>query len=196
MQVDVGAKRERAADEPAEESTENAAEESHHAGLDEEKLLDVAIGGAESFQHANFAAAFENGHDQRVDDAERGDGQSKAAEDAQEKIEHGEENSQALGSIEKRESAEAQVFDFGFCGFHERGIFHADGEAGVGGLVAGRISKNVAQIVDLCGAKSLGNRKWDEQAPAAKAAETGGRLRFNHADDAQMLFFGDHRKAA
>src|SRR5215467_10607173 len=189
MQIDVGAKRERAANEPAEESTENAAEEPHHAGFDEEKLLDVAIGGAESFQHANFAAAFEDGHDQRVDDAERGDGESQAAEDAQEKIEHGEENSQALGSIEKRERAEAQVFDFGFRGFHKRGVLHADGEAGVGGFVARRVSKNVPQVVDLCGAKSLGNRKRDEQAAATKAAETRGRLGFNHADDAQMLFF-------
>src|SRR5689334_12656363 len=101
MQVDVGSESKRAADEPSEQDTENAAEEAHDSSFDKEKLLDVAVGGAEGFQDADFAAALENGHHKCIDDAERGHGERETSEDAEKKIEHGKENAQTLGSVEK-----------------------------------------------------------------------------------------------
>src|SRR2546429_5853462 len=71
MQVEIGAESERAADEPAEKRSKHAAEKAHDTGFHKEKLFDVAVGGAKGFQDADFAAALEDGHDQRVDDSER-----------------------------------------------------------------------------------------------------------------------------
>src|SRR5262245_12304867 len=144
MEIDVGSESKRTADEPSEQSSENAAEEAHHPGFDEKQLLDVAVGGAKRFQHTDFSAAFEDGHHERVDDAKRGHGERQAAEDAEKKVEHGKENTQTLGCVEQRKCAEAEIFEFGFRCFHERRAFYADGEAGVGGFVARRIAKNVA----------------------------------------------------
>src|SRR5690348_6768934 len=163
MEIKIGAECESATNEPAKERSENAAKQPHDPSFDEEKLFDVAVGCAESFQDANFAAALENSHDQSVDDTERGDGEREAAEDAEKKIEHGEKDAQALGCIEKRERAEAQILELGFGSFYQRGALHADSKAGVRGLVAGRIAKNVAQVVDLRGAQRLCDRKWNEQ---------------------------------
>src|SRR2546429_1858863 len=103
MQVEIGAESERAADEPAEKRSKHAAEKAHDTGFHKEKLFDVAVGGAKGFQDADFAAALEDGHDQRVDDSERGHGESETAEDAEKKIEDGEENAQAFRSVEKRD---------------------------------------------------------------------------------------------
>src|SRR5260370_42163184 len=83
MKVEVCAESEGAADEPAKEGAENPADQTHYAGFHEEKLLDVAVCGAESLQDADFTAAFKDGHNQRVDNAERGDGESEAAKDAE-----------------------------------------------------------------------------------------------------------------
>src|SRR2546427_2593051 len=196
MQVEIGAECESPADEPTKKGAENAAEKAHDAGFDEEKLLDVAVGSAEGFQDTNFAAAFEDGHDERVDDAERGDGKREAAEDTKKKIEHGKKDAQALGSIEKRERAEAHVFDGGFEGFDVGRALGADGEAGVRGFGGGGAANDVAKIVDLRGAKSHGNLKGNEQAAVAVAAETGGGLGVHNTDDAQAHILGHDGEAA
>src|SRR5215472_5067996 len=172
MQVEIGAESERAADEPAEKRSKHAAEKAHDTGFDKEKLLDVAVGGAKGFQDADFAAALEDGHDERIDDAKRGNGKSQAAEDAEKKIEDGEENAQAFRSVEKRERAEAEILELGLCGLHERRTLDAHGKARVGGLVARRIAENVAEVVDLRGAECFRERERNEQAAARKAAET------------------------
>src|SRR5260370_1056480 len=57
MKVEVCAEGEGAADEPAKEGAENPADQTHYARFHEEKLLDVAVCGAESLQDADFAAA-------------------------------------------------------------------------------------------------------------------------------------------
>ena len=90
-EIDVGAEGDGAAEEPAEEYAENAAEEAHHAGFEEKELLDVGVGGAEGLEDADFAAALEDSHDEGVDDAERGDGKRETAEDAEEAIKDREE---------------------------------------------------------------------------------------------------------
>ena len=93
-EINVGAESDGAAKQPAEEHAENAAEKAHHAGFEEEELLDVGIGGAEGFEDADFAAALEDGHDESVDDAKGGDGESETAEDAEEAIEHREKSAE------------------------------------------------------------------------------------------------------
>src|SRR6266568_4225263 len=162
MQIEIGAESKSSADEPAENCSENAAEKTHYASFDEEKVHDVAVGSAEGFEDADFAAALEDGHDESVDNAKSSDGKSETAENAEKKIEHGEKDAQALGSVEKRKRAETEVLELGFRSFHQRGAFHANSEAGIGGLVAGRIAKNVAEVVDLRGAESFGKGKRDE----------------------------------
>ena len=100
-EISVGAEGDGAAEEPTEQHAEHAAEKAHHTGFDKEELLHVGVGGAESFEDADFAAALEDGHDQRVDDAERGDGESEAAEDAEEAVEHREKGAQGFGGVEQ-----------------------------------------------------------------------------------------------
>ena len=119
MQVEDGAEIECAANEPAKEDAKNSAEETDDACFYEKKLLDVAVSRAKGFQNADFTTTLEDGHDERVDDAERGDGQSETAEDCQEKIEDEEKDAQALGSVEKRERAKPEILELGFRGFHQ-----------------------------------------------------------------------------
>ena len=101
VEIVVGPESHDAAENPAESDADDAAEETHDASFDEEELLDVGIGGTEGFEDADFTAAFEDGHDKGVDDAERGNGEGEAAEDADEEIEDGEKDSQRFGSIEE-----------------------------------------------------------------------------------------------
>src|ERR1700737_638242 len=166
MKIEVRAESEGAADEPAKEGAENPADQTHYARFHEEKLLDAGGGGAESLQDADFAATFKDGHNQRVDDAERGDGESEAAKDAEKQIEHGEKDAQALGGVEKRERAEAHVLDGGFEGFDIRRAFGAHGETGESGF-RGRATDDVAEIVDVGGAKSHGDLQRNEEAAVA-----------------------------
>src|SRR5258708_29380861 len=187
MKVEVCAESEGAADEPAKEGAENPADQTHYAGFHEEKLLDVAVCGAESLQDADFAAAFKDGHNQRVDDAERGDGESEADKDAEKQIEHGEKDAQALGGVQKRERAEAHVLDGGFEGFDIRRAFGAHGEAGESGF-RGRATDDVAEIVDLGGAKSHGDLQRNEEAAVAIAAKARRGLGVHDTHDAQTQF--------
>src|SRR2546429_4478217 len=115
MQVEIGAESERAADEPAEKRSKHAAEKAHDTGFHKEKLFDVAVGGAKGFQDADFAAALEDGHDQRVDDSERGHGESETAEDAEKKIEDGEENAQADRKSTRLNSSHGYISYAVFC---------------------------------------------------------------------------------
>src|SRR3569832_155983 len=91
LQVDVGADIDDAADRPAEQDAERAAEGAHGTRFDEEELLHVAIARANGLHDADLAAAFEDRHHQRVDDAERSDRDRERAEDAEKHIEDAEE---------------------------------------------------------------------------------------------------------
>ena len=51
-----------------------------------------------------------------------------------------------------------------------------------------RATKYVAEVVGLGGAQRFGYRLGNQQAPVADAAESGGGLGFDDADDAQFLF--------
>ena len=99
--ISVGAERDGAAEGPAGDDAKNTAKEAHHAGFDEEELLDVEIGSAKGFEDADLAAAFEDGHDQSVDNAERGDGKREASEKTEQQIKDTEENLQTFRCIEQ-----------------------------------------------------------------------------------------------
>ena len=135
----------------------NAAEQSHDAGFDEEKLLDVAIGGAKRFEDADFAAALEDRHHQRVDDSERGDDQREAAEDAQEADRRPRNKMRDCWMASSREKAPKPIF------------LMASSTAStcdapltrtvrlvVGGL-GGRVAQDVAKVVGLRGAQRFRN---------------------------------------
>src|SRR5579863_1014219 len=96
---------------PAQRDSHDASQHAHGACLSEEELLYVSIAGADGFHDADFAAAFENRHDQRVDDADGGDHQSETAEDSEESVEHRKELTQAAAGIENREGGESHFLD-------------------------------------------------------------------------------------
>ena len=78
------------------------------------QLLDVRVGGTKRLQDPDFAAPFEDGHDQGVDDAKRGDGECQAAENPKKQIEDGEERAEGLAGIKERERVKAHRFDANF----------------------------------------------------------------------------------
>ncbi len=108
LQINVGAKVDDMADGPAQRHAHDAAQHSHGSGLGEEELLDVAITGADGFHDSNFAAALQNGHHQRIHNANRSHGQRQAAKNSQKQIEHGKELPQAAGGIQNGKGVEAQ----------------------------------------------------------------------------------------
>ena len=64
-----------AGDQIADDGAEDAADEPGQAGLDEEEATDVPVARADGLQHADLAAAFSDRGEERVGDAEGGDGQ-------------------------------------------------------------------------------------------------------------------------
>src|SRR6185437_6837267 len=194
-EINVGAKGERAADKPADEDSADAAEQAHHARFGEEKLFDVAIIGAERFENADFAAALENGHHQRVDDAESGDGERETAENSEKQIDDSEEEAEIARCIEQRKSFEAHVFDGGFGGLHIRGTLHTHGEARIVAR-SGGTADELLKITNAGGAQVFGDVERNENAATAESAETAFGLGVDNSDDAQGLFFGDDGEAA
>src|SRR6185437_7045153 len=99
-EINVGSKGDAFADQPAERDSANASDKAHHARFREEESPNVAIISAQGFENADFAAAFENGHDESVDNTERGDGQSEATENSEEQIDHGEKQTEIASRVE------------------------------------------------------------------------------------------------
>jgi len=62
----------------------------------------------------SLAAAFEDGHHQCVDDAERSNGEREASEEAEEEIEDREYEPETFGSVQQGKRSKAQLFDRGF----------------------------------------------------------------------------------
>src|SRR2546428_11160430 len=78
-------------------------------------MANVFVGGAQSLENADFAAALENGHDQRVDDSEGRDRKRQAAENAQQQVQNGEKAAEIAREIEQRKRRVAQL---------AHGVFH------------------------------------------------------------------------
>src|SRR5579864_414659 len=100
-----------ASDGPAQRNAYEPAKYAHHAGLGEEQSFHVAVAGADGLHDSNFAAAFEDCHDERIDDSNRGDGKSQAAEDSEKQVEHGKELPQAARCVHDRKGIEPHLLD-------------------------------------------------------------------------------------
>ncbi len=169
MKVDGCAPSKRLTDQPTESDTEETAEEAHGAGFGKEKTADVAVGSTKSFQDADLAAALEDGHDQRVDDAERSDSKRETAEEAEEKIEDREDQPEAFGGIQQRKGSEAELLDGRFDLRHVFRRVNADGQCHVGRL-GGIAGHEGLQIVGLRNVKLLGGLERQVKAGAAETA--------------------------
>ena len=97
LQINIGSQVDDLADGPAQRHADNAAENSHSAGFGEEKLLHISVTGADGFHDADFAAALENRHHQRIHDSDRRDGQRQAAENSEKYVQHAEKLSAGCG---------------------------------------------------------------------------------------------------
>src|SRR5262245_18387905 len=83
---DVGAEIDDSANEPANQHSETAAQQSHGSSFVEEDALDVAIAGADGLHNPNFAAALQDRHNHRTNNAQRCYRQCEAAEDSEKKV--------------------------------------------------------------------------------------------------------------
>src|ERR1700693_6343209 len=124
-------------DRPTESDSHDAAENAHRARFREKKFLDVTVAGSDGFHDANFTAALEDGHHQRVYDPDKGDRQGKAAEDSEKYVQHFEELLDAAAGIKDRESIEAHFLDGIFHLLHLARIFHPHAHRGIEGLISG-----------------------------------------------------------
>src|SRR5580698_5116351 len=125
-------------DGPAQSNPDNAAENPHGACFREEKSLYVGIAGPDSFHNANFAAALEDSHDQRVYNPDESDGQREAAEDSEKDVQHFKELLYAAAGINDRKGVEAHFLDGVFHLLHLARIFHSYIHRGIDRLIAGR----------------------------------------------------------
>src|SRR5689334_18338838 len=81
---------------PSEYDAEGAAQQAHGPGFREEQAANILITCANRFHNADFATPLEHRHDQRVDDANRGDGQCQAAKNEKKHVQDLEKPLQAL----------------------------------------------------------------------------------------------------
>ena len=103
LEVDVCADIDDLPDSPSQSHAQRPAQQAHDTRLGEEQLLDVAVTRADRLHDPDFTPPLENRHHQRVHNTDRGDGQSKAAEDAEEHVDDREElrRLRVASSIEK-----------------------------------------------------------------------------------------------
>src|SRR6266404_3057897 len=141
----------RGPNQPTERDTEETAEKSHGTSFCKEKAAHIAAGCAERFENGDFAATFEDGHHQSVDDAERSDGEGEASEEAEEKIEHGEDEAETFGGVEQGKGRKTQLLDRLFDLQHVLGRTNAHGECHVRRLcgIAGEKSLQVVRLGDM-----------------------------------------------
>src|SRR5581483_3840456 len=193
LEIDVGAGVDDAADGPSEEDAERAAGEAHRRRFGEEERADVAVAGADGLHDPDFAAALEDGHDQRVDDAKRCDGEREAAEDAEEEIENREEAAQVAGGVEQREGGEAHLPGGVFHSLHGVRVLHTHDQALVGAALAP--AHDTAHVGGLHDVELFRQRQRHEDARAGEAAHAAIGLGVDHADDLQLLLARYDREA-
>ena len=80
FEIDVRPQVDDLANRPAESNSNDAAENPHGSGFGKEKFSYISVAGPDSLHNADFAASFENCHDQRVHDSDGSDRQGKATD--------------------------------------------------------------------------------------------------------------------
>ena len=160
-------------DRPAQDDSDNAAENTHGTGLGEEKFLHIAVARADGLHNSNFTTALENRHHQCVYNSDGSDGEGEAAENSQEHVEYGEKLLQTASSVEDGESIESHLLDCGFDISYLPGTFYPYVDGRVGRLVF-RSARNFPQIRGLHHVQTLGKFERDKNSGASWTAHALG----------------------
>src|SRR5580700_5157575 len=193
FQINVGAQIDDPPNSPAQCDSNEPAENTHHASFGEEQSFHVAVTGTDGFHNPDLAAALEDGHHQRIDDSNGGNGQGQAAEDSEEQIEHSEELPQAAGRVDDRKSIEAHLLD---CVFDRLNLGRAF-DVHLDGCICRCTVRHVgcvAQVGRLDHVQVLREFQWEEDARSGLAAHAVG-IKIANADDHQSCFARDYRVA-
>src|SRR5580658_6353994 len=111
LEINVRAEINQPSDCPPQPDAECTAKQAHGARLGKEQAPHVKITGTESLHDSDFAPAFEDGHHQCIDDADRSHCQCEATEYRKEDVEHGKELAHIAGCVDNRKSAESHLLD-------------------------------------------------------------------------------------
>src|ERR1700722_2977010 len=111
FEIDIRSEVDDSADGPTEGDAYDPAENSHSAGFRKEEAFYVGIAGADGFHDSDLAAAFEDGHHQRIHDSDKCDCKRQAAKDSEEDVEHFEELLNAAAGVEDGESIESHLLN-------------------------------------------------------------------------------------
>src|SRR5450631_317089 len=111
FEINVHAEVDKASDRPTESNSDCTSDQTHSASFGEEKAAHVSVARTNCLHDSDFAPKLEDGHHQCIHDADRSNGQGKAAEDREEPVEHGKKLAHAAGRIDNGKSAEAHFLD-------------------------------------------------------------------------------------
>src|SRR5579863_4233580 len=131
-QVDVCPEIDEPPDHPTERDSDRTANQTHGAGLSEEKATHIRVAGPEGLHDSNFAPAFKDGHHQGIHDTDGGHGEGEASEDRKKPVEHGKELAHTASRVDDRESAESHLLDGIFDGRYLIGVSHPHAEGSIG----------------------------------------------------------------
>src|SRR6266481_6880083 len=103
------------ADCPTQCNSDNPAEDTHCACLGKEQFLHIPVARSNGLHDADFAAALEDSHHQRVYDSDESNSQSEAAKNSEKYVQHLEKLLDAAAGVKDRKGIEPHLLD---------GIFH------------------------------------------------------------------------
>src|SRR5712672_1942525 len=147
---------------PTQCNSDNPAENTHRACLGKEQFLYIPIAGSDGLHDADFAAALEDGHHQRVYDSNESDSQSEAAKNSEKHVQHLEKLLDAAAGVKDREGIESHLLDGIFHGLNLPGVLDSYTHRRIDRLIAGG-ARNLSQIGGLHHVQALGQfeRKKD-----------------------------------
>src|ERR1700719_3478056 len=140
---------------PTQCNSENPAEDTHCACLGKEQFLHIPVARSNGLHDADFAAALEDSHHQRVYDSDESNSQSEASEDSKKHVQHLEKLLYAAAGVKDREGIESHLLDGIFHGLNLAGILHSHTHRGINRLIA-RSARNLSQIGGLHHVQALG----------------------------------------
>jgi len=108
-----------------------------------------------AFKHANFAAALQNGHHQRVDDAQGGDRQRQAAEDCQQQVKHAEKNRQTLEASSNENAPKPRFLIFDSVASTNDGLFTRTVKLAYAGLSEDEEPRKTSRRSLTCAARKV-----------------------------------------
>src|SRR5208282_4903957 len=111
FEINVSSEIDKASDHPTERDANRTANQTHGARFGEEEAAHVSVTGTHGLHDSDFAPAFEDGHHQRIHDADGSNGQSQTTEDGEEHVEHRKELAHTAGGIDDGKSAESHFLN-------------------------------------------------------------------------------------